>query len=610
MIAKDSLRSFVAGLGDPSRDKLATAQYQDILLSDDQLLASYRSSWIPRKIVDIPAFDALRKWRLWQGDANQITKIEQEEKRLGLQHKLLHAKVLARLWGGAAIVIGQKGVNDLSQPFEPESVKQGALPYLTVLSRREIVAKDLESDPLSEFYGHPSGYEVTGRERFVQLHPSRLVLQIGAIHPDPWGAVGPAYGWGDSVLQSVYSAAVQADSTAANIASLVFEANVDVFSIPGLSDLIATADGEKRLLDRFTLAAVAKSINRALILDSEEQYNRKPVSFQTLPEVMQTFLLIVSGAADIPLTRFLGQSPSGLSSTGEHDMKNYYDRIQSIQTLEIGPALYRLDEALIRSALGNRPSELFYLWAPLEQVNEKTKAEIGKIAADTTEVLGRTGLFGQPELRAATINSMVENGIYPGLEDITSEGDEPDFEAELEAKQAMAEMAAKALSGEKKKKEEPIVDAAPRTLYVSRKVKNADEILAHYRSQGLEGMMPAEELHVTIVHSRKEVDWMTISQPWEAEIKITAGGPRLMDRFGEGAVVLLFRASELEWRHQAIIDLGAQSDYLDYQPHITLAYDPEGKINLDNIQPYVGEIVLGPELFATVKEDWMKGLDK
>jgi uncharacterized protein len=42
------------------------------------------------------------------------------------------------------------------------------------------------------------------------------------------------------------------------------------------------------------------------------------------------FRKIVSGAADIPVTRLLGQSPAGMNATGTSDMKNYHDRIQSI----------------------------------------------------------------------------------------------------------------------------------------------------------------------------------------------------------------------------------------------------------------------------------------
>lgn len=426
----DSLRSLISGLGDPSRDKASSTYYSPTLLLDDQLYNAYSNSWIARKIVDIPAFDALRKGRDWQAEQAAITKIEAEEKRLNLWGKLLQCVKMARLWGGAALFIGSRDT-DLAQPFNPEQVTLGGLPYLTVLTRRDLSVVDLEQDPLSEFWGRPSMYRLTRLTKgTLDIHPSRLVIQIGAENADPWLASGSSYGWGDSVLQAAFSAVSNADSTAANIASLVFEANVDVFGIPGLMEQLGSDSYRQKLLDRFTLAAAGKSITKALLRDSEEEYTRHPAQFAGLPDIIQQFLLMVAGAADIPLTRFLGQTPSGLSTTGEGDMKNYYDKIQSVQTLEIKPTLHRLDEALIRSALGSRPDDIFYTWAPLEQINEEEQASIGLKYAQTAEILDRTGLFTGEELRKTVGNQLVESGLYPGLGEVmteTGEGFDPDL---------------------------------------------------------------------------------------------------------------------------------------------------------------------------------------
>ena len=411
----DGLRSLLGGLGDPTRDKAASGFYQPELLSDQHLINAYRSSWIARKLVDIPAQDALRKWRNWHADATQISKLEAEEERLGLQAKLLQCKTLARLWGGAAIFVGTD--QDPATPFDPASLSSKGIKYLTVFSRRELNAGELEIDPFSENYGKPSWYQVAGSE-VAHIHPSRLAIQIGAPLADPWNASGPNTGWGDSVLQSTFSAVRNADSTAENIASLVFEANVDVFGVPDLMMNLSDPAYEKRVMDRFTLAAASKGINKSLIHDASESYERKEASFSDLPEIMQQFLLIVSGASDIPMTRFLGQSPAGMSSTGDGDMKNYHDKIHSVQTLELGPALHRLDEALIRSALGERPPEIWYDWAPLEQMNETQISEIGERNARMAETLVNAGLFSGDELRAAMINVLTENRVLPGLEQI------------------------------------------------------------------------------------------------------------------------------------------------------------------------------------------------
>lgn len=581
-------------MGDPFRDKANTVTYAHGNLSDEQLQLSYRNSWIARKIVDIPALDSLRKGRDWQAEQKDITLIEAEEKRLGVFNKLLQCKIMARLWGGAAIVIGSKD-QDLSEPFDFEKVQKGGLPYLTVLSRRELSPKELERDPLSEYFGLPPAFEVTGQDQFVELHSSRLVVQIGAPHPDPWNAVGPNLGWGDSVLQAVYDALKNTDSTAANIASLVFEANVDAFAIPGLMEHLATEAYRNKLLDRLTLAAAGKSITKSLIHDKEEEYSRHSASFANLDQVMHSFLLMVSGAADIPLTRFLGQSPAGLSSTGEGDMKNYYDRITSIQSLELQPAMWRLDEALIRSALGARPDEIFYEWTPLEQLSEKDQAEIGLKHAQAAESLTRSGLFMPDELRDATANQLIETGFYPGLGEIMAKtegefnpdlGEDPDGEGQVAA------------------------DATPRTLYLRRDVLNAEEIIKWYKDQGLKQVYEPSSMHVTIVYSKKPVDWMKLGEPWDAKLEIAEGGPRLHEKFGDNqeVVVLLFKSNELDWRHQRALDAGASHDY-EYQSHISLTLEGQD-VDLKELKPWQGKITLGPETYEEIAEgNWREKVE-
>lgn len=598
-LTTDSLRSFITAMGEPGVDKAASSYYAPTILSDNQLLNAYRNTWLAKKIVNIPALDAFRKWRNWQADQKQITELEREEKRLGVQSKLLEAKTLARLWGGAAIYIGDGG--DAREEFDPTTLGKGGIKYLTVLSRRELVAGELERDPTLEYYGKPSVYQAANSSDFLDIHPSRLVVQIGEPHPDPWNAAQNT-GWGDSTLQAVWTSIINADSTAANIASLVFEANVDVFGIEDLMEHMATAAYRNKLLDRFHLANIGKSTTKALIKDASETYERKQISFTGLPDVLQQFLIIVSGAADIPLTRLLGQSPSGLSSTGEHDMKNYYDRVSSIQTLEIGPAIARLDEALIRSALGNRPDEIHYKWAPLEQMNEKEASEIAKNKAEVAAKLNDSGLFMPEELREVVGNQLVEDGTYPGLGDLLKKNGETLPEFDLGRRSAEAGVAA--LENPTPAQEGPnrFGDAAPRTLYVSRKVENAAEIAQHYADQGVTGAFDPAELHVTVVYSRNAVDWMKVGSAWEGTIEVPPGGPRLNEKFGPmgDVLVLAFASRELQWRHDMALEQGASSDWPEYQPHISIAKG--GSYDLTTLTPWTGPIKLGPEIFEELKE--------
>lgn len=228
---RDSLTNMVANIG-TSRDKAASTFYSMPVLSDEELLNAYRGAWLPRKIVDIPAFDSVRAWRDWQAKKAQIELIEAEEKRLNVKGKILEAKIKARLWGGAAVVIGT-GDQNLTEPLDVERVGKGGLKYLTVISRRNLTAGEIDRDPASEWYGKPKVYQIKSTDGVqVDIHPSRLVVFNGAAQHDEEIVTTTYAGWGDSVLLSVVEAIKQADGTAANIASLVFEAKVNVIRTP------------------------------------------------------------------------------------------------------------------------------------------------------------------------------------------------------------------------------------------------------------------------------------------------------------------------------------------------------------------------------------------
>lgn len=439
--ARDKLQSLVSMLG-TERDKAATTFYANPQWDDAQLINAYRGSWLPRKIVNVPALDSCRKWRDWQAEGDQIEKIEAEEKRLNLKAKVLEARWKARLFGGAAIYIGT-GENDPSLPFKPEGVRAGGIRFLNVMTRRKLQAGEIDNDPESEWYGRPRWFDLQSTASPVRIHPSRLVIFTGEQHPDEdfGGAVNQ--GWGDSVLLSTFEAIKNADSSAANVASLIFEAKVDVIRVPDMMSSLADDGYKTRLMERFQLAATAKGINQTLLLDKEEEYEQKSASFQTLPDIIKSFLEIAAGASDIPLTRLLGTSPGGQNSTGESDLRNYYDRIAAAQSLEMTPAMYRLDEALIRSALGSRPPDAHFIWSSLWQISDKERSEIGKADAETISKLNDTGLFPPEALAKAGANMLVEHSIMPGLQEAIDEaGGLPDYEMEAEKEAERQQVAA------------------------------------------------------------------------------------------------------------------------------------------------------------------------
>jgi len=413
VMISDGLQNVVANLG-TGRDKASHTFYVPDNLTSEQLVAMYRTSWLAAAICDYPAEDATRKWRSWRAEAEQITKIEAEEKRLGLQHKVQEALIASRILGGSALYISAEN-QDPANPLRPGD----RINSLILMGKDELTPGEIVRDISSPYYGKPEFYEINsnGKGARVRVHASRFAIFAG--RKVPGAGVYTASGvWGDSALQSTLSAIQSADTTVANIASLVFEANVDVMKVQGFADLLEQHQDDL-ILRRAHLQAAMKGINGMLMIDAQDDYEKKSAAFAGLEALMAKFFDWVSGAARIPVTRLFGRAVAALSGSGEGDERVYYDRIADIQSQDIEPAIALLDECIITQALGDRPAEIYYEWAPLRQLTEAESAEMfGKYATAARALAGANAgeVIPVDALSDAMVNALTEIGVLPGLE--------------------------------------------------------------------------------------------------------------------------------------------------------------------------------------------------
>lgn len=653
VVSADSLHNLLSGMGGGG-DKTTGVRWHYNIIDKAQLDNAYRGDWIARKVIDIPAFDAVRSWRDWQAEKEDITKLEQFEQKLNLKGKMKAVLQKARLYGGAALVLGiDQGKPE--DPVEVDKVKKDALKFVHVVTRHELTAGEMITDIEDEWYGEPKYYtrNVVGGATQLKIHPSRVVRLFGLEPPD----VVQSQGWGDPVLQVVADAIRAAGAVANGVAQLVDEAKIDVIKIPGLTENITDPKYESRIRKRFGLASDAKSIYKMLLLDSLEEWERIKQDFNTLPDILQMYMVIASGAADIPVTRMMGEAPKGLHATGAADIRNYYDMVNSKQTMEIGPPLERLDNVMIRSVLGADPQEIHYEWVPLWQMDEAQKAEIAAKKATTFKTDVDAGLIEPEILKQARENQLIEDGTYPGLETIIE-----DYEAAVEAgliieqpdpvppalgpdgqplpvdpnappkppgaannnappaapakgpksmplRRAAAAGANDRMTRRIRDASVHLGDAAPRTLYVRRNVVNWQDLAKHFKKQGF-ATTTGGGMHVTIAYSKVPLDWMKIPESWngdeDGKLTVKPGGVRIVEKFDDNATVLLFQNSELQWRWRDIKDAGANWKWPDYQPHVTITLD--GPADISKVQPYTGKIVLGPEIFEETNVDWAENV--
>jgi hypothetical protein len=285
------------------------------------------------------------------------------------------------------------------------------------------------------------------------------------------------------------------------------------------------------------------------------------------------------------------------------------------------PQLERLDDVLIRSALGSRPDDVYWEFNSLDRPDEAADAEIEFKRSQTFKNYADIGFFQDEALAKIAKNALIESGRFPGCEAAFDEAEneglaDPEDKPDPSELQTAAEVAAGKVEAMRAKGTVDaaqavalITDARPRSLYVSRKLVNGAEFLKWAKAQGIPEPMDAADLHTTICYSRTPVDWLKVDSAWnendQGQLTVRPGGARLVERLGDkGAVVLLFNASELSWRHEQIMRAGGSHDFEDFQPHVTISWNVPIDFDVDAVEPFRGKLMFGPEIFAEIDEDW------
>jgi len=137
----DTLYNLVSGLGLSTHDKSVSVNHTLITLTRQQQEDMYRGDWVARKAVELLADDATRAWRSWQAEDDQIEAIEEVEAYHKIQQKVRWAKVLERIYGGSAMILGVKGSGSATSELKIENLGKDCLKFVHVVSRWEISSR-------------------------------------------------------------------------------------------------------------------------------------------------------------------------------------------------------------------------------------------------------------------------------------------------------------------------------------------------------------------------------------------------------------------------------------------------------------------------------------
>tara|TARA_R110000737_G_scaffold352992_1_gene401595 strand:- start:4864 stop:5643 length:780 start_codon:yes stop_codon:yes gene_type:complete len=211
----------------------------------------------------------------------------------------------------------------------------------------------------------------------------------------------------------MYEAITNFNTVSQAAATMVYETNVDIMKVKNLMQYLQTAEGTAMLTKRFTLAGMQKSINNMLLLDTEEQFDKKSNSFSGLPDLLDRYGAAVTGASDIPATRLLGSSASGLNATGEGDLKNYYDMVKSQQVTKYKNKLDLFDNIMAKSLGLGEDIDLSYTFNPLFQMTPKEIADMNLVDAQRDDIYLNQGVITE----ATVAKELKQKETYTNITD-------------------------------------------------------------------------------------------------------------------------------------------------------------------------------------------------
>ena len=409
-------------------------------IPDDVLTTIYEGNGLFAKIIDTPAEEAIKHGFTLKDVSDKAVEefVTEALDELDWEELAMTAIRWTRLFGGAIAVMLINDGGRLEDPLNWRKIK--SIDDIRVYER-VVVQPEYESmfnyDPTDPFstrgsrLGMPEYYQVCSRYGNFRVHDSRcLVFQNGVL---PENATNSLYRlWGIPEYIRIHRALKDAELAHESAPKLLDRSVQAIYKMKGLSQLMATEQGESQVLRRLQVIDMARGMLNSLVIDSEgEDYDFKTFQFNGITDVVSASCNMLSAITSIPQTILFGQGVGGLSTTDDTSMENYYNYIERIQKRMLRKNLRYLLSIIFQAGLytgevDEVPKlnvEFNPLWslndteqATLEQqkaATELTKAQTAQAyiqmeAIDPSEV--RKGLADSDEFDVETLLDELDDG--------------------------------------------------------------------------------------------------------------------------------------------------------------------------------------------------------
>lgn len=421
----DSFTNFAMKMGIGADNPLSTARYgfNPITRNRLQLEWMHRGSWLSGLAIDIVADDMTRMGVDFKSemDPDDQQAIERTMTRVGAWDKLGNAIRWGRLYGGGVAVMLIDG-HDMRTPLVKEAIGPGQFMGIIDLDRWMLDPElsDLVTD-LGPDIGMPKYYRVLDNAPALRgkvIHYSRIALRHVGVEL-PYQQALTENLWGMSVLERLFDRMTMFDSASTGAGQLVYRAWMRTLKIKDLRSIIATGGvAMTGMMQYVDVMRRYQSMEGISLLDMEDEMEvQEHGAFSGLSDVVMMFAQQISGALQIPLVRLLGQSPAGLNSTGESDLRTYYDNILQQQNRLMHRGVNALYEVVARSE-GIDPGEGFGVdFTSLWQMEPAQKSDVASKVVTAVTTAYEKGVITQQCATKELKQSSKGTGVFTTITD-------------------------------------------------------------------------------------------------------------------------------------------------------------------------------------------------
>ncbi len=427
----DGFDNFVSRLGLNNDNTLSAGVYMFNLMTRNriQLEAAYRGSWVVGQVIDTVAEDMTKAGiDITTSEADEdIKDMQSAISRLAVWTSLCSTIKWGRLYGGSLAILQIEG-QDMATPLSIETIGKDQFRGLVVYDRWQLnpdLTSVIESGPemgLPKYY-----YIVTSADMVestapkaigqIKVHHTRVVRNIGIELPF-FQAITEMM-WGESLLERMWDRLISFDSATMSSANLIERANNRTIGIENYREIIAAGgDAQKGLEAQFEAMRQFQTNEGLTIMDKNDTFQSTSYSFAGLDSLLLQFGQQLAGASGIPLVRLFGQSPAGLSATGESDLRMYYDNVNAQQEAKLRRAWDLLLKVMWRSVFGKEaPKDLEFSFVALWQTSSLDKATIGKTNTETIIGAHEAGLTSSSTAMKELRNMSGDTGLFANITD-------------------------------------------------------------------------------------------------------------------------------------------------------------------------------------------------